>query len=432
MSKKFKKVTAVLLSITTMLAMSLTAFADGDPTTTAGEANILAYHVDSYVVPTAIKVALNPQGYKVNLREGTDSTAQIVTFNYGLANLSTGDKKFKLTLTVNSNNSGITFVDSSDAATGNTALAGEYKMYLALVPATSTVPTLQNDTAFTVENASDTNTHNVTAANMSDVKMTADTEHAITFTGDGNVKAEKTFELGKATYVVTDGGALTFETTQEDLDEAMEISALGGISGFTLTGAMNTKADWATLETKSLTFTPTYEFIDVAAEAANAAAAEVATATAVSTFKTTYEDVLALTAETVAGTEEELAAINAAAEAFDALSDAAKAALAEDNIDADLFTALAEASEAAAGPSIITASATATTGEDTEILFNGSATDISDIKFNTTSVKNKTTIVDGKITVLATWTDAWNSGMERTLTVEFTDGSTGSFTITKE
>jgi hypothetical protein len=63
----------------------------------------------------------------------------------------------------------------------------------------------------------------------------------------------------------------------------MEISALGGISGFTLTGAMNTKADWATLTTKSLTFTPTYEFIDVAAQAAQAAQAASAPSIAMTT-----------------------------------------------------------------------------------------------------------------------------------------------------
>ncbi len=285
MSKRFKKVTAVLLSITTMLAMSLTAFADELPTTGAGTGNILAYHVDTYVVPTSISVALNPQGYSVKLRnDGTaaadKTTNQIVTLNYGLANLSTGDKKFKFTMTVNSNESGITFVDSADAATGDTALAGEYKMYLALVPATSTAPTLQDSTAFAVTNVeSGANTHNVTAANMSDVKMTGDTEHAIVFAGDGNVKAEKTFELGKATYVVKDGGTLSFTSTQASLASEMEISAIGstGISGFTLTGAMNTKADWAKLTTKSLSFTPTYEFIDVAAEAASAAAAPSAT-----------------------------------------------------------------------------------------------------------------------------------------------------------
>lgn len=84
------------------------------------------------------------------------------------------------------------------------------------------------------------------------------------------------------------------------------------------------------------------------------------------------------------------------------------------------------------GPSITTKTATAVDGEDTEIAFVGEASDISDIKYNTTSVKNKTTIEDGKITVLSSWTDAWSSGMERELTVVFADDSTGTFTITKE
>lgn len=87
-----------------------------------------------------------------------------------------------------------------------------------------------------------------------------------------------------------------------------------------------------------------------------------------------------------------------------------------------------------AGPSITTKTATAKDGVDTEILFVGEAADISDIKLNgtTTSVKAKTTITGGKITVLSSWSDAWTSGMKRSFTVEFADGTTDSFEITKE
>ena len=85
-----------------------------------------------------------------------------------------------------------------------------------------------------------------------------------------------------------------------------------------------------------------------------------------------------------------------------------------------------------AGPSLVTTTANAVNGQDTEVVFNGTAADVSDIKYNGTSVKSKATIADGKITVLASWTDAWSAGMARALTVEFADGTSGTVTITKQ
>ncbi|SHI69693.1 hypothetical protein [Pseudobutyrivibrio xylanivorans] len=85
-----------------------------------------------------------------------------------------------------------------------------------------------------------------------------------------------------------------------------------------------------------------------------------------------------------------------------------------------------------AGPSITTKTATAKAGVNTDIAFSGVIADISDIKLDTTSVKSKTTITDGKITVLSSWTDKWTSGQKRVLTVEFVGGKTDTVEITKE
>ena len=84
-----------------------------------------------------------------------------------------------------------------------------------------------------------------------------------------------------------------------------------------------------------------------------------------------------------------------------------------------------------ARPSITTTTANASAGNDTEIIFVGNASDITDIKFNATSVMSKVQIIDGKITVLSTWTDAWSVGTQREMTVYFTNGTTGTFTVTR-
>lgn len=345
LSKRIKRATAIILGATMLFAQSVSAFADA-PSTTAGTGNILAYSVDTYVVPTSLSVALNPQGYAVTLRgtgnDAVTTTNQIVSLNYGVANLSSADKIIKLSVAV-SGGSEVTFVESADAISDTDAAP---EMYLALQSNTGDLKTSAN-AAFAVDVKSGANEHNVTAANLTDVTMTADATTAVAFGGESTIKAEKTFELGKATYAVKDGETVDFDTTQTQLAGKMEITALGGIKGFTITGAMNTKQDWTKLTAKTLTFTPTYEFIDAAAAAAEAQAAA-NNATSATTFKTTYAEVLALTADDVEGTEEELAAINAAATAFGNLSAEVKAILAEDDIDADFFTALAEASEAAA------------------------------------------------------------------------------------
>lgn len=80
---------------------------------------------------------------------------------------------------------------------------------------------------------------------------------------------------------------------------------------------------------------------------------------------------------------------------------------------------------------VLTTSATAVYGSDTDIYYAGVRTDISDIKYNTTSVKTKFNITDGDMICTHSWTDAWTVGMTRTLTVYFLDASTETFTLTR-
>ncbi len=431
LSKRIRLTTAIILGATMLFAQSITALA-ADPTTEAGTGNILAYSVDTYVVPTSLSVALNPQGYAVTLRgtgnDAVTTTNQIVSLNYGVANLSSADKIIKLSVAVTGGTE-VTFVDSADAISATDAAP---EMYLALASNTGDLKTSADD-AFEVDVKDGANEHNVTAANLTDVIMTVDGDSAVAFSGESAIKAEKTFEVGKATYAVKDGESVGFDTTQTQLAGKMEITALGGIKGFTITGAMNTKQDWTQLTAKSLTFTPTYEFIDAAAAAAVTQSA--------AAFKTTYAEVLALTVDDVEGTAEELAAINAAAAAFADLSAEVKAILAEDEIDAEFFEALAEASEAAAdvAPSIATTTYDYTAGEDVEVIVNlgggdSAATGITSVTFDnsgsvTSLPSTRWYYSDGKLIFDSSYTTALN-GKTRAHTVTFNDSSATTVVVT--
>lgn len=272
----FKKVLALVCSLSVVAASSVTAFAD-DPTSTAGTANVLAYSLESVTVPTAIKVALNPQGYAVTTSGTGDtavtSTAQVVSFNYGIANLSTAAKdvkvSFAVTGTSDASKTPITFVDTAAEATygeGDTnAKDGELKMYLAIV-GSSAAPQTNEETpaAFAVTAKTGANEHNATATNLANVKMTAATGGEVVFAkGDDYANAAIAFKLGQTTYAVQDGETVDWTTTQAQLSSKMEPTTLGDVTGFTIKGTMNTGADWTTADVSALTFTPTYSVTDV-------------------------------------------------------------------------------------------------------------------------------------------------------------------------
>ncbi len=280
--KSFKKVLAVATSTLVLASTTVTAFADG-PTSSEGTANILAYSLESVVVPTSLSVALNPQGYTVTTRAADGDTAavtttdQIVSINYGIANLSTAAKNvtvdFAVTGTAAENKTAITFVDSEekaeayDASTNaNGAKAGELKMYLA-VAAASAQPTTSAGADFAVT-ASTTNgqanTHNVTAANLTDCTMTVATSGFQAFAAGSSDYADSSirFSLDEAEYSIIQGSTVDFSTTQTGLKELVQVKELGAVTGFTFTGKMNSNADWTTADVSALKFTPTYTIED--------------------------------------------------------------------------------------------------------------------------------------------------------------------------
>lgn len=262
MKKSFKQIAAATLSAAMVMAPSLNVLAEAPAQGQhAGTGNILAYSITSVIVPTNFQIALNPQGLGVTRLDGENAvTDQIVTFNYGIANLSTNDMVVSLELTVDSGESGITFVDGAEAV--EEAKAGELKMYLELVEGSDVKDS--EGAAFAVDNGS----AGFDSDDLVNVTMT-DAESGVVFAGDADVAVERDFELEKATYAVKDGETVNFDTSQEDLAGKMELSELGGITGFTIKGAMNEDADWTTANVKAITFTPEYDIQTALAFAAS-------------------------------------------------------------------------------------------------------------------------------------------------------------------
>ncbi len=341
--KGFKKVTAIVLSAAMMIGSSMTAFA-ADPTTNAGTGNILDYKVQTQVVPTSLSLAINPNGYPVNIRyakladdaeysnttkyytlesdgtykisaiadatafasakanlyTATTSNAQIVTFNYGLANESTVQRKISVKFDVVADEN-VEFVDAAAKATNEAtaddggAKVGEYKVFLQLVPAkageaitaatyakatgdydASGVYYTKSGTTYTkVETNSETDFDagnyyvstttigtEILAKELADVTMTNSTAPIAFATGSGTTSAEVAFSLPKATYDLKQTEFIDFNTATNDVESKFEMTGIGGLSGFTFTGTMNTNTEWSQLETKTITITPTYRFED--------------------------------------------------------------------------------------------------------------------------------------------------------------------------
>lgn len=298
MKKKLARLLATSLSVALVAVNPLTVFAldpADDPHEGAGAtANILAYDVDEYVVPTTMNIAINPDGYTVHTVGDATSNEEIVSLNYGVANLSTKPKIINMGIRVTpvggASLGDIQFVDNDTILEheANNVVAPE--IYLGVLKNNSetavktsidtdftvTVHTYTEDNPDTVDvNESDDgyNTHNVTGANLSDVTMTlADATTADPFIreeDDDFALCETTFDsLAAATYNIHDHQEITFATTQAQLTgQVMEITDVGGIQGFTITGNLNSLMDWRQANVagvNALLFTPIYECVDIA------------------------------------------------------------------------------------------------------------------------------------------------------------------------
>lgn len=104
----------------------------------------------------------------------------------------------------------------------------------------------------------------ITADELSDVTMTKATVGNQAFVTGTTNKADASiaYSLGAATYALKDGEIIDFDTAQGDLATKLEMSVLGGVAGFTLTGAVNADADWSEADAAAITITPTYAVTD--------------------------------------------------------------------------------------------------------------------------------------------------------------------------
>lgn len=346
-----KKLLGAAMSLALVGSQGMMVLASGTaPTTTGGNANILDYQVESVVVPTTLKIVLNPKGYDITTKyakaatyaagtvyyekkadgsyakmdpqptsfsAGTDyytavtADDEVVSLNYGIANKSTGAKNVKVdfaaTYTAEDGKKAITFVDSAakaqayDATNNDVgAKSGEHKMYLAIASA-SAAPTAEThkkttdtspaanktyytkgaDGSFTklasAPSADDmkTNTYyeddtvigvEITAAELSDVSMTKATAENKAFAKGTTHQADASiaYNLGAAAYALKDGETIDFTTTQVQLANKLELSTIGGVAGFTLTGEINEDADWSEADATAITITPTYTITNAA------------------------------------------------------------------------------------------------------------------------------------------------------------------------
>lgn len=199
---------------------------------------IYNYDIVNVVVPASYAVALNPYGYAVNIGDGTVSTEQVVSRNYGIVNKSSSDKLVKVTLTVEDLNDGrIVFVESPEEALN--AEEDMYAIYLAMIPSAEGGVGLNDVTV-------DEGTLSEELANIS---MTRADEVAVPLKAGEN---QISFRLSKAVYEFGNGEGITLGDASGmnpvELFKLTGLSADGrGITAFTFSGAMNPKADWAKL-----------------------------------------------------------------------------------------------------------------------------------------------------------------------------------------
>lgn len=236
------------------------------------------------------------------------SDEQVVSLNYGIANKSTEAKIVKVDFAVNyesdDNQVAVEFVDSTekvkayDAATNpDGAKNDEFKIYLAVVSA-GEVPTANtfakavsfvSDTTYytkgsdgsftkadsqpTADNFSDDTYYvetttigvEITGEQLSDIDMTKSMSEVQAFVTNTTNKANASisYKLDKARYSLKVGAVTDFFSAQEELDEKFEISELGGVAGFTFTGAINADADWSKTDIDKIFITPTYTITNV-------------------------------------------------------------------------------------------------------------------------------------------------------------------------
>lgn len=362
--KKINRLLGFAMSIVMMGSQALPVLAE-EPTPTplpvigAEDANILDNNVTDVIVPTAIRLAVNPNGYSVVKRyvkasanggafdadttyyklkndntyekvaeanvdedefgdyyvpdEDMITTDQIVTLNYGIASKATDPVAISVNFIADysgtAGKTAIDFVDTTEKAVKKSesnpdgAARGELKMFLALASASYEAEITANTMNKTKDTAMDVNGSVYYEFKNGDYEyvspyVEADFKagkyyEADTVIGDGAIakhladvswnrantavnggqsqvflpeegqyttsKASISYNLAEGVYGLKTGEIIDFDTTQSQLKEKLELTTMGGVTGFTFVGAMNPDADWTSAMTTSIRITPIYE-----------------------------------------------------------------------------------------------------------------------------------------------------------------------------
>ncbi len=209
---------------------------------------IYNYDIANVVIPTSYSVALNPYELPIKTKDGTVSSAQVVSQNYGIVNKSTRDKVVTATFTIEDENAGkIVFVGTKEEALN--ADKDTFAVYLSVVPA--------DDTGIKID-GSDADKDTSDEA-LSNVTMNKAEDHAIVLSeGESQIS----FKLSRAVYEFGGSEEIVLDS-EENADEMPVLTGLaadsGGITAFTFDGVMNPKADWSKL-TKGVRISVTYDY----------------------------------------------------------------------------------------------------------------------------------------------------------------------------
>lgn len=198
---------------------------------------IYNYDIVNVVVPASYAVALNPYEFPIQMGDGSVSTAQVLSHNYGIVNKSSRDKIVRVTLTLEDQNEGrIVFVDTPEEALA--ADADTYAVYLAAVPAAEGI------------GLSDASADDGTLAeSLGHVSMVKAESAAVALKAGEN---RISFKLSKAIYDFPEGNDIALgEAAGQDVTELFELKGLAedgrGATAFTFDGVLNPRADWAKL-----------------------------------------------------------------------------------------------------------------------------------------------------------------------------------------
>lgn len=215
---------------------------------------IYNYDIANVVLPTSYSVALNPYELPIKTKDGTVSSSQVVSQNYGIVNKSTRDKVVTATFTIEDENAGkIVFVGSKEEALN--ADKDTYAVYLSVIPADDAGIKIEGEEA-------DIDT---SAEALSNVTMNKARDHAIVLSeGESQIS----FKLSKAVYEFGDSEEIILDS-KEDAGESPKLAGLaansGGVTAFTFDGVMNPKADWSKLA-KGVRISVTYDYDNTAGD----------------------------------------------------------------------------------------------------------------------------------------------------------------------